>query len=180
MEQVEKTLWECFLEYRTTGRPGIPRDELLQYMMKVAEAIDISDNDSHVMHCDIRPQNIIILNDGIQLRESRFAGNMRGLIANVSKGCTPEYAAPELFDGLISRFTDQFSLAVVYEEMLTGHRPYPRPNLKQLIEQHISGKPDLSFLALHDQQVVARALSRSPDERFQCCKDFVEALAKSE
>ena len=40
--------------------------------------------------------------------------------ASVTGGVTPVYAAPETFDGWVSRFCDQYSLAIVYQELLTG------------------------------------------------------------
>jgi serine/threonine protein kinase len=175
-EHVDETLWDRFQECRNQGLPGIPHAELRKYMAVTAEAIDSLNNETGMIHGDIKPQNIFLLKDGVQLRESPFAVRLSGMIANLSRGYTPEYAAPEMFDGLVSRSTDQFSLAVVYQEMLTGERPYRGSNVYELIKEHISGKPNLASMPLNDQLIVGRALSKSPDERFPSCKDFINAL----
>ena len=49
------------------------------------------------------------------------------MVASVTGGVTPVYAAPETFDGWVSRFSDQYSLAIVYQELLTGQPPVHRP-----------------------------------------------------
>ena len=56
-------------------------------------------------------------------------------MASVTGGVTPVYAAPETFDGWVSRFCDQYSLAIVYQELLTGQRPFNGTNVRQLIMQ---------------------------------------------
>ena len=43
-------------------------------------------------------------------------------------GVTPVYAPPETFDGWVSRHSDQYSLAIVYQELLTGQRPFNGTN----------------------------------------------------
>ena len=61
----------------------------------------------------------------------------------ITGGVTPVYAAPETFDGKFSRQSDQYSLAIVYQEMLTGHRPFAGTSMKQLILQHLQNSYDL-------------------------------------
>jgi mannitol/fructose-specific phosphotransferase system IIA component (Ntr-type) len=146
-------------------------------MKLAAEAIDTLNQELRVIHCDIRPQQILLANDGVHLGESRFAVNLSGMVANLSRGYSLEYAAPEVLDGLVSLFTDQYSLAVVYQEMLTAERPYESSDIHELIKQLIAEKPNLSLLPPNDQKVVARALSKYPDRRFESCKGFVKALA---
>ncbi len=76
----------------------------------------------------------------------------------------------------MSRYSDQYSLAIVYMEMLTGCRPFPGTTAVQLALQHSTGKPMLDPLPVDDRAIVARALSKDPNERFPSCKDFVSAL----
>ena len=166
-----------FQECKAQGLIGIPRKELVQYLFKAAEVIDDLNQNLNTIHCDVKPQNILYRNGEIQLLKSAFAVKMGEMIATVSNGCTWQYAAPEHFDGLVSRSSDQYSLAVVYQEMLTSDRPYQGTNPHELIEQIISNRTKLASLPPFDQKVVARAISKSPDERFSTCKDFVNALS---
>ena len=56
---------------------------------------------------------------------------------------TPLYAAPELFLGKLSRHCDQYSLGIVFQELLTGTLPFQGKNLRQLLLQHTQEEPDL-------------------------------------
>src|SRR5207249_2596039 len=90
-------------------------------------------------------------------------------------GTTPLYASPETLQGSLSRHSDQYSLAIVYQQLLTGTVPFWSANPYQLLLQHVSGKPDLSALPTADQPLVAKALAKSPEQRFASCMDFVQA-----
>ena len=71
---------------------------------------------------------------------------------------TPVYAAPETFDGVVSRYCDQYNLAIVYQELLTGQkRPFNGTNVRQLMMQHVTGSPNLAPLPERDRAAIARA-----------------------
>src|SRR5262249_12540925 len=89
---------------------------------------------------------------------------------------TPLYAAPELFQGQISEHSDQYSLAIVYCELLTGQRPFNGKTPRQLLLQHTNEEPDLRGLPKGERLVVSRALSKNPQQRFPNCLSFVRAL----
>src|SRR3954451_7663587 len=61
MELADRNLWDRFKEARAEGLPGIPRDELLSYMVETAEALDLMNNDYQLQHLDIKPQNLFLL-----------------------------------------------------------------------------------------------------------------------
>src|SRR5262249_20765415 len=176
MELADRNLWDRFKECRAQGLPGIPRDELLSIMQESAEALDLMNNQYGLQHLDIKPQNIFLVYNHIKVADFGLVKDLQGMTATVTGGVTPVYAAPETFDGLVSRFCDQYSLAIVYQELLTGQRPFAGTNVHQLIMQHVQGKPNLTSLPPHDQSIIGRALSKSPDERFPSCGDLVRAL----
>ena len=91
-------------------------------------------------------------------------------------GLTPIYAPPEVFDGRPSLHSDQYSLAVMYQELLTGTRPFGGRTIAQLATQHVHSAPNLEPLPPSDRPVVAKALEKNPERRFPNCKDFVDAL----
>src|SRR5947209_12060735 len=176
MELADRNLWDRFRDCRSQGLAGIPREELLRYMEEAAEALDLMNIEYQLQHLDIKPQNIFLVHNHIKVADFGLVKDFEGSQASVTGGITPVYAAPETFDGKVSRFSDQYSFAIVYQEMLTGVRPFSGNNVRQLIVQHLSATPDVFPLPVDDRPIIARALSKEPDQRFPTCRDMVQAL----
>src|SRR5207302_386036 len=166
-----------FKECRVEGLTGIPREELLDYVGEVAEALDLMNMEYALQHLDIKPQNLFLVYNHIKVADFGLVKDLEGMVAKVTGGVTPLYAAPETFDGWVSRFSDQYSLAIVYQELLTGVRPFAGNNIRQLVLQHLQGSPNLSPLAEADRPFIARALSKNPADRHPTCLDLMRALA---
>lgn len=179
MELADRNLWDRFKECRAQGLEGIPREELMRYMEETAEALDFMSQFHQLQHLDIKPQNLFLVTDHVKVADFGLAKDLVGSHASVTGGVTPVYAAPETFDGIISRFCDQYSLAIVYQELLTGRRPFTASNVRQLILQHLQAVPDVSPLPLPDQSVIARSLSKKPNDRFPTCTDMVKLLRQN-
>ena len=177
MELADRNLWDRYRECRSQGLTGIPRDELLRYMEETAEALDLMNNYYQIQHLDIKPQNLFLVFNHVKVGDFGLAKLLEGKKATVTGGVTPVYAAPETFEGYVSRFSDQYSLAIVFQEMLTGVRPFTGANTRQLLMQHISGTPDLHPLPAVDQPIIGRALSKKPDDRWPSCTEMVDRRA---
>jgi serine/threonine protein kinase len=175
-ELADCSLYDRFREYRNKGAMGVPRDELIGYLVETAEALDVMTREHDLLHLDIKPQNLFLIYNHIKIGDFGLVKDLEGVNANVTGGVTPVYAAPETFEGYVSRFSDQYSLAIVYQELLTGIRPFAGTNTKQLMLQHIQGKPNLDPLPPEDRAVVARALAKKPVDRWETCTAFVNAL----
>src|SRR5438270_3957035 len=176
MELADRNLWDRFKECRAQGLPGIPRDELLSYVEESAEALDLMNEQYQLQHLDIKPQNLFLVHQHVKVADFGLVKDLEGMQASVTGGVTPVYAAPEIFDGKVSRFSDQYSLAIVYQELLSGQRPFHGNNIRQLILQHLQSPPNVSPLPPGEQAVIARALSKKPDDRYPHCRDLVKAL----
>ncbi len=179
MELADRNLWDRFKECRAQGLPGIPRDELLGYMDEAAEALDLMNNTYQLQHLDIKPQNLFLVYQHVKVADFGLVKDLEGVQASVTGGVTPVYAAPETFDGWVSRFSDQYSLAICYQELLTGRRPFNGANVRQLIVQHLQAVPDVSPLPPADQPAIARALAKNPDDRHPTCLDMVQLLRRA-
>lgn len=177
MELADRNLDERFRECRRQGLPGIPRAELLKYLAEAAEALDLMNLEHDLQHLDIKPQNLFLVGGHVKVADFGLVKDLEGHEAQMTGGVTPVYAAPETFDGWVSRATDQYSLAVVYMELLTGHRPFPGPSARQFMMQHCNAEPDLTPLPEVDRAAVAQALSKDPTKRFPSCLDFLRRLA---
>src|SRR5438105_2749744 len=160
MELADRNLWDRYKECRNQGLIGIPRDELLGYMREAGEALDLMNNQYQLQHLDIKPQNLFLIHQHMKVADFGLVKDLEGSQASVTGGITPVYAAPETFDGRVSRFSDQYSFAIVYQEMLTGVRPFSGNNVRQLIMQHLSAAPNLSPLPEGDRAAIGRALSK--------------------
>src|SRR5262249_255805 len=156
---------------------GIPRDELLVYIREAAEALDLMNQEYQLQHLDIKPQNIFLVHNHVKVADFGLVKDLEGSQASVTGGLTPVYAAPETFDGKVTRFPDQSSLAIVWQEMLTGQRPFNGVSVRQLIMQHLSALPDVSPLPASDHPAITRALSKLPEQRFPSCREMVAALS---
>ncbi len=176
MELADRNLWDRYKECRARGLPGIPRDELLGYLEETAEALDLMNEEYQLQHLDIKPHNLFLVHQHIKVADFGLVKDLEGMKATVTGGVTPIYAAPETFDGWVSRFSDQYSLAIVYQELLTGQRPFNGSSVRQLILQHLQAAPNLAPLPTLDRPVIARALAKNPEQRHPSCQALALAL----
>src|SRR3954453_7855133 len=144
MELADKSLHDAYQECLEAGLVGIPRDTLLRYIRDAAEALDHMNEKHNLQHLDIKPRNLFLISDRVKVADFGLVKTLeRSAGTGVLAGVTPLYAPPETFSGNISGRSDQYSLAVVYQELLTGQRPFTGKNARQLAEQHINAEPEL-------------------------------------
>ncbi len=164
-------------ECQSAGLIGIPRDDLLRYMRDAAEALDHMFEKHQLQHLDVKPRNLFLVSDRVKVADFGLVKQLSLRAASgLLGGVTPLYASPETFNGKISQHSDQYSLAIVYQELLTGHRPFTGKNARQLAQQHLQGEPDLRAVPTGQRPVLARALAKDPDRRWPSCFEFVKAL----
>ena len=176
-------LAECSLEdryeaLREGGKRGIPQAELLVYLKDAADALDFMCETHGLQHLDIKPGNLLIQGGHLKIADFGLIRDVTQTQQSMIAGFTPMYAPPELFDGKPCRFSDQYSLAIVYQTMLTGVPPFNGRTAAQLASQHLRSQPDLSPLSPSERPAISRALSKNPNARFPTCREFVEALAR--
>ena len=124
-ELADGSLINRYQECRNEGHSGVPRDELLAYICDAADALDYMNDHYGLQHLDIKPQNLLLVGGRVKIGDFGLVKDLQGTSATATGGVMPIYASPEAFDGKVSRFSDQYCLAVVYQEMLTGIRPFP-------------------------------------------------------
>jgi serine/threonine protein kinase len=178
MELADRSLHDLLGEYRDRGQMGIPRWELVGYLREAAEVLDLLNLEYGVKHLDIKPRNIFLVGKHIKVADFGLAASLAELNGPEGRrgGLTPLYAAPETFKGQVTLFTDQYSLAATYVELLTGSPPFTARNLNQLIMQVCGQPPDLKALPPEDRVIVGRALAKEPRERYASCLEFLDEL----
>ncbi len=180
-ELADKNLAEVLADCQAAGRPGIPREQLLAYVREAAEVLDFMHFQHGLQHLDIKPGNLFLISQHIKVADF-------GLVTSLAErpdqtplgrsGITPLYGAPELFQGKISPHCDQYSLAVTYQELLTGTLPIQGKNVRQLMLHHMTAEPKVEALPAADRPVIARALAKDPEQRFSSCLEFVNHLGQ--
>ncbi|MFT3880274.1 MAG: serine/threonine-protein kinase [Gemmatales bacterium] len=177
---------------REENKPGIPVQELLGYLKQVALALDYLNQPKHrlgnrtvsIQHRDVKPDNIMLAKDTVKLTDFGLAKvleteNSTAEIRQDSVGFTFHYAAPEVLRGRVTKWSDQYSLAITYFQLRTGELPYGKDcsAYDQMMKQ-LEGQLDLSLLLPAERKVVARAASVIPEERYPSCHAFMETLSK--
>jgi formylglycine-generating enzyme required for sulfatase activity/serine/threonine protein kinase len=177
LELGDKTLYQRLGEPGQGGQPGIPREELLQYMLDAARGLDYL-HTLNIQHRDVKPQNLLLVGGSLKVADFGLAKLLEHNLASNSGSLTVAYAAPEQFQGRVSAHSDQYSLAVSYCQLRGGRLPF-RGSQHELVYGHLHGEPDLSMLPEAERPAVARALAKEPEQRWQSCREFVDALNKS-
>ena len=185
MELADKSLHDLLQECQAAGRPGVPRTDLLLFMREAAEVLDLMNLEYGLEHLDIKPCNLFLVRDHVKVADFGLVNSLAELNGQNAaqfqlSAITPLYAAPESFQGKISLYSDQYSLAIVTCELLTGKLPFNGKNFRQLMLQHTQSEPDLAGLPEADRGAIARALAKDPRGRFPSSMDFVRALISRE
>ncbi len=155
----------------------------------VASALDAAHR-AGLVHRDVKPANILVdahLGRPDHVYLSDF-GVSKGSISPVSLTGTgqflgtPRYAAPEQIHGrAMDGRADQYALACVACELLTGQAPFERDQGLAVLLAHLSEPPPpLSArrpgLPAAVDAVLARALAKEPEQRYASCREFADAL----
>lgn len=165
--------------FRSQGQVGIPQAEMLPMIRDAAEALDYIYTEHSLQHLDVKPENFLVFGKHLKIADFGVVKHIYERSASLVHGLTPVYAAPELFEGKANRHTDQYSLAIVYQEMLTGQLPFDGISPARLATQHLIEPPNLQALPERQQPVIARALSKDPHQRFNNCVELVKELEKA-
>jgi Protein kinase domain/FHA domain len=177
MELADRTLMDRYEEAAAKGLPGIPRDELLEYMRDAAKGIDYL-NDLHVQNRDIKPSNLLLVGGAVKIADFGTARSLHGSVTHSRCLGTPAYAAPEYLLNKTSNRSDQYSLAVTYCELRGGRLPFDG-SVVEVYQAHLNKPPDLGMLPEPERPAVAKALSKKPRDRWPSCRAFIDALATS-
>jgi eukaryotic-like serine/threonine-protein kinase len=163
-------------------------DEALRITAEAGRALHYAHREG-VVHRDVKPENILLTLDGDTLvadfgiaRALGGSNESRLTQAGLALG-TPAYMAPEQATGqrTVDARTDQYSLAVVCYEMLTGRPPFTGGSGAAIIAQRFTAPVPSVRAARADvpdtaDRAIRRALALDPDERFDSTIEFVRAL----
>ncbi|MGK2962770.1 MAG: protein kinase domain-containing protein [Gemmatimonadaceae bacterium] len=167
------------------GQLGV--EEALGLVRGIASALDYAHR-QNIVHRDIKPENVmlqdgeaVVMDFGIGKAVSVASEDtltQTGMVVG-----TPAYVSPEQASGetRIDGRSDQYSLACVLYEMLSGRKPFAGPTAQAVISRRFSDPvPSLrSVMASASEEVetaLLKALSKDADERFPTTMEFARAL----
>ncbi len=163
----------------------LPVDHALRIAQELAEALDYAHTQG-VVHRDIKPANILVTKDG-QAKISDFGIAQLDLTHMTLPGRvlgTPAYMSPEQLEGeKVDGRSDLFSLGAILYTSLTGHRPF-QGNSATTVCFKVANREPLQVTSLAPElpheldAVIARALAKNPEERYQRGTEFAEDLRK--
>jgi serine/threonine protein kinase len=181
---MERVAGESLEQMLAAGRRFSTR-EALEILRKIADALDFA-HSRGVVHRDIKPANILIEGENTpKIADFGIAKIMALERTRTLTGAmigTPSYMSPEQVTSLATDGrTDQFAMAVVAFELLTGSRPFEADSMPSLAHQIVYGdRPSARFrnpgLPGAIDAVFRRGLSRLPQDRYPNCLGFIAVL----
>ena len=160
--------------------PDLSPRRIVSILLQACEGLAYA-HDNGVVHRDIKPANLFLLPSG-QLKILDFGvatppGTEERSIAGTVHYMAPEQIACDPVDGRM----DIYALGICAYEMVTGEKPYPGNDPDELLVRHL--REDIPDPALKRpdipeelQSFIMTACSRDPEERYQSCREALEAL----
>ena len=157
-------------------------DEAVSILTQVGQALQHA-HQQNIIHRDLKPENILFNAKG----EAVLADFGIAVVLETARTSpvnvigSPLYMAPEQFDGMLSKRSDQYALACIAYEMLTGRNPFLAPSavamaLKHKMEQPIAPTQFNTYLPVPVEQAILKAISKERSERYPDVAAFVAAL----
>ena len=170
-----------------TEQRSVPPEWMFSILAQTANALDYA-HQKGIVHRDIKPANIMIAADGTakitDFGIAKITASEQFTMTGSIVG-TPHYMSPEQVQGLaVDGRSDQFSLAVIAFEMLTGEKPYTGEHLTTVVYKIVAEDPVPPHrlnptLSGPIDAVVRRGLAKKPEGRYRTCREFADALEKA-
>ncbi len=174
------------LEKILNSHESLNKDVALSIFRQTGTALDYAHRKG-IVHRDIKPANILI-HEGALAKITDFGVakilSQQMTQSGVMMG-TPNYMSPEQVQGhAVDGRADQFALAVIAYEVLTGEKPFVADHLPSLLYRIVREDPVPPqrlnpTLGPQVEVVLRKALAKNATERYSSCMEFVEALTQA-
>jgi len=182
MEYLNGPTLAVYLKELHARKARLSLDQVAQLLKGPAAALDYA-HKLGVIHRDVKPGNIMLHGAGdfdavvTDFGLMRMAGATHQTSIGTIAG-TPNYMSPEQASGATTDFrTDIYSLGVVLYEMLAGRAPFDGESTLTVLYKHIhETPPPIPGVSVQIQDIITRALSKNPDDRFRSCGELAAAF----
>ena len=184
MEYVEGDTLEARLQSVHERGERLSLEEALRIFGLVLESVAYA-HARGIVHRDLKPANVMLTPENEPILTdfglSQIVGKGQMAPADEISG-TPAYMSPEQCqEGEGDERSDIYSLGVMLYELTTGVLPFSGDSPIDIVLKHISEPPPAPYLLNSDlsptlQTVIARALEKSPIDRFQSAQEMLDAL----
>ncbi|MCI8382503.1 MAG: Stk1 family PASTA domain-containing Ser/Thr kinase [Lachnospiraceae bacterium] len=181
MEMVEGITLKKYIEKKAR----LSVKEAISIAIQVSMGIEAAHN-NHIIHRDIKPQNIMISKDG-KVKVTDFgiakAATSNTITSNVMGSV--HYTSPEQARGGYSdEKSDIYSLGITMFEMLTGRVPFNGETTVAIAIKHIqeelpSPREYVPEIPISVEQIVFKCCQKSPDRRYQSMAELIDDLKQS-
>jgi serine/threonine protein kinase len=155
---------------------------IVEYVEQIASALQYA-HDRRIIHRDVKPENMLLRSDGTLLLSDFGIAKVieqSTLMSTQTQTGTPAYMAPEQHVGHPCFASDQYALAVVTYEWISGTRPFQGTSIGLAVQHMTAPLPSLRnllpTLLPSIEQVIFKALSKEPEKRFATVQEFATAL----
>src|SRR3974377_2375447 len=172
MEYVDGPTLDLLLTQR-----AMTSEQIFSILGQTAAALDYA-HQKRIVHRDIKPANIMIAADGTtkitDFGIAKITATDQFTVTGTIVG-TPHYMSPEQVQGhAVDGRSDQFSLAVIAYEILTGEKPYTGEHLTTVVYKIVAEDPVLPHrlnpsLAGPIENTLRKGLAKKPDGRYRDC-----------
>ena len=154
-------LWE---RYREEGQPGIPVEQLIQFISEAADALDFL-HGKGIYHRDIKPRNLLLFHGHVKIADLGLLKLVGASTASHTGSGTFGYLPPEAWqDHRLTSTADLYSLAATYVKLRTGNEPFGT-NPVEILARQQRGEPILDGLEAYEKALLLAALDPDPEKR---------------
>ena len=179
MEYLGSRTLKCYIRER--GRVGV--EDAARLCDQLLAALDHA-HAQGIVHRDIKPANVMVTDGGDAALTDFSIAQMKSASKLTQTGSvlgTPEYMAPEQFEGKADGRADLYATGVILYEMLTGFSPFHAETIAEIMKKQLFTAPDPPTLVDFTipesvSQVVVKSLAKNPDERYQTAAEMRQAL----
>lgn len=163
----------------------IPVDQALNIIQQIAEALNYAWNEQKLIHCDIKPDNIMLTSTGraklADLGLARVTGDMSDADDDEVMG-TPQYISPEALTGApMDTRSDIYSLGATFYQLVTGRLAFDGSTAAEIAKKHLA-EPLIPPRSVNKDipesvsRIIMKMMAKNPSMRYQDASELIDDL----